>query len=140
MTWLLDTNIVSEVRKGDRCNPGVAHWWSKVDESDLYLSVMVIGEVRKGVESMRRRDPAQAAVIDRWLEGLRVIFAGRILPVSEAVAQEWGRMAALRPLPLPDALIAATARVHDLTLVTRDTNDIAGTGVRMFDPFRSESG
>ena len=140
MTWLLDTNVVSEVRKGDRCNPGVARWWSKVDEGDLYLSVIVIGEIRKGVESMRRRDPAQAAVIDRWLEDVRLTFAGRILPVSEAVAQEWGRMAALRPLPLPDGLIAATARVHDLTLVTRDTNDIAGTGVRTLDPFRSAVG
>ena len=135
MSFLIDTNIISEVRKGDRCDAAVAAWWAGVAEDDLWLSALVLGEIRKGVELARRRDPQKAAVLETWLSDVVSGFGDRVLPVDAAVAEEWGRMNAIRPVPVIDALLAATAKANDLTLVTRNEADVAGLGVEVLNPF-----
>lgn len=135
MTCLIDTNIISEVRKGDRCDPCVARWYASIRDEDLYLSVLVLGEIRKGVEQVRSRNPDQAVSLERWLKLVTEAFEDRILPVDQDVCDEWGRMNARRSLPTIDALLAATARVHHLTFVTRNVGDVADTGVNVLNPF-----
>lgn len=134
MTFLVDTNVVSEAR---RRNPdeGVRRWFAGTPGRDLFLSVLVIGEIRQGVERLRRRDPSQAGGLDRWLAQLRDEYVDRVLPVTVEVAEAWGRFNVPDPLPAVDGLLAATAHVHGLTLVTRNTADVARTGVRLLDPF-----
>ena len=136
MSFLLDTNVLSEIRKGNRGDARVATWFAAVAEGDLYLSVLVLGEIRQGVERLRPRDPAQAAALDRWLGQVSAGFAGRVLGIDAAVAAQWGRLGAIRPVPAIDALMAATALVHGLTLVTRNDRDVAGLGVAVLNPFR----
>lgn len=136
MSFLIDTNIISEVRKGDRCDAAVAAWWSGVAEDDLWLSALVLGEIRKGVELARRRDPQKAAVLETWLSDVVSGFGDRVLPVDASVAEEWGRMNAIRPVPVIDALLAATAKANDLTLVTRNEADVSGLGVEVLNPFQ----
>lgn len=135
MSFLLDTNVVSEARKRN-ADPNVRAWLASVPDPDLYLSALVIGEIRQGVERLRRRDPAQAAMYDAWLSTLLRDFADRIVPVTAEVAQEWGRLNVPDPLPVIDGLLAATAKVHGWTLVTRNTADLARVGVPLLDPFR----
>lgn len=135
MSFLIDTNIISEVRKGDRCDRAVAAWWAGLAEDDLWLSALVLGEIRKGVELARRRDPAKADALEAWLGDVIAGFADRVLPVDTAVAEEWGRMNAIRPAPVIDALLAATAKANGLTLVTRNTADVAGLDVDVLNPF-----
>ena len=135
MSFLIDTNIISEVRKGDRGDPGVAAWWTRVAEDDLWLSALVLGEIRKSVERARRRDPRKAEALEAWLGGVETGFGDRVLPVDIAVASEWGRMTAIRPVPVVDALLAATAKAHGLTLVTRNAADVTGLGVDVLNPF-----
>ncbi|MCC6007227.1 MAG: type II toxin-antitoxin system VapC family toxin [Rhodobacteraceae bacterium] len=135
MSFLIDTNIISELRKGARCDPGVATWWSSVAEEDLWLSALVLGGIRKGVELARRRDPGKAAALEAWLGEVVSGFGDRVLPIDTAVAEEWGRMSAARPAPVIDALLAATAKVNGLTLVTRNTADVAGLGAELLNPF-----
>ena len=137
MSFLIDTNIISEVRKGDRCDPAVADWWSGVAEDDLWLSALVLGEIRKGVELARRRDPTKAAALEAWLGDVIAGFGDRVLPVDTAVAEEWGRMNAVRPVPVVDALLAATAKTNGLTLVTRNGADVAGLDVEVLNPFEA---
>ena len=136
MTWLLDTNIVSELRKGERANPGLRAWFAGADEESLYTSVLVVGEIRRGIESIRRRDVPSALALDQWLAGLANGFADRILPVDQVVAEQWGRLNVPDPVPTVDGLLAATALTHGLTLVTRNTRDVARTGVPLLDPTR----
>jgi len=136
VSYLLDTNVVSELRKGKRRDPRVAAWFASVDEASLFLSVLVLGELRQGVERVRRRDPASAARLERWLDTLALRHADRLLPVDERVADLWGRLSVPDPLPAVDGLLAATALVHDLTLVTRNVRDVQPTGVRTHNPFR----
>ena len=135
MTFLIDTNVISEVRKGNRADPNVAAWWNGVAEDDIWLSPLVLGEVRKGVELARRRDPRRAEALETWLAELTSRFGDRILPVDTAVAEQWGRMNAIRPVPVIDALLAATAKANDLTLVTRNVADVAGVGADVLNPF-----
>ncbi len=135
MSFLIDTNIISEVRKGDRCDPAVATWWAGVAEDDLWLSSLVLGEIRKGVELARRRDPRKAETLETWLSDVIAGFGDRVLPVDTAVAEEWGRMNAVRPVPVIDALLAATAKANGLTLVTRNGADVAGLDVDVLNPF-----
>jgi predicted nucleic acid-binding protein len=135
VSFLLDTNVVSELRKGRRINAGVARWVASVDAEDLRLSVLVVGELRQGIERIRRRDPASAQRLDRWLLTMVDGFADRILPVDVRVADTWGTMNIPDPLPAVDGLLAATALVHDLTLVTRNTRHVNRTGVRLINPF-----
>lgn len=135
MNFLIDTNIISELRKGDRCDANVAAWFAGVMDAQLFLSVLVLGEIRRGAEILRRRDAIGASAIDRWLSQVRHAFVGRILPVDAAVADEWGRIGSTRTLPTTDGLLAATARVNGLTLVTRNTKDVKGLGADLLDPF-----
>lgn len=136
MSFLIDTNIISELRKGERCDAAVAAWWAGVAEDDLWLSALVVGEIRKGVELARRRDPRKAEVLETWLSDVLSGFGDRVLPVDATVAEEWGRMNAIRPVPVIDALLAATAKANDLTLVTRNEADVAGLGVAVLNPFQ----
>ena len=136
MNYLIDTNIISEVRKGSRCDPNVASWYEKIADANLYLSVLVLGEIRRGIERIRPKDNAQANAIENWLLAVDRAFAERILPVDRAVANEWGRLNASRPLPVIDGLLAATAKIHRMTLVTRNTADIGDMGVQILNPFK----
>lgn len=138
MSYLLDTNVISELRKGERADSNVAAWFADIADEEVFLSVLTIGEIRRGIESVRRRDPDSAAALDRWLALLSEAHADRILPVDRAIAEEWGRMNTPDPLPVVDGLLAATARVLSLTLVTRNIADVEGTGVELLDPFKRE--
>lgn len=135
MSYLLDTNVISELRKGERANPSVASWFADVADEEIFLSVLTIGEIRRGVESVRRRDPDSAAALDSWLARLNEIHHDRIVPVDRPIAGEWGRMNVPDQLPVVGGLLAATARILGLTLVTRNTADVEGTGVELLDPF-----
>jgi predicted nucleic acid-binding protein len=135
VNYLIDTNIISEVRKADRCDPKVSAWYASIGDDSLYLSVLVVGEIRKGIELARTKDPAQANALEKWLAAVIAAFGDRILQIDDAIAEEWGRMSAKRPVPTIDGLLAATAAVHDMTLVTRNTSDVANLGARILDPF-----
>ena len=135
MSLLLDTNIVSELRKGGRAHPRVLAWFESVNDFEIHLSVLAVGEIRRGIERVRAKDPKQATALDRWLQRLTRDHADRILPVDRRVAEQWGRFSAVRNGSPVDVLMAATAFVHELTLVTRNTRDIAWTGVACLNPF-----
>jgi predicted nucleic acid-binding protein len=136
MSYLLDTNILSEVRKGARCNPHVSAWYAAIADEDLFLSTLVLGEIRKGIELARGRDPAKAAALETWLGRVEAAFGNRVLGVDNAVAHRWGLMSALRPTSVVDCLMAATAAVNRLTLVTRNDRHVAGLGASILNPFR----
>ncbi|HEY8125650.1 MAG TPA: type II toxin-antitoxin system VapC family toxin [Methylocystis sp.] len=135
MNFLIDTNVISEFRKGARCDARVASWFASVIDEQLYLSMLTLGEIRRGAEKLRRRDVSGADALDRWLVDVERAFVGRILPVDNDVAEEWGRMSALRTAPVVDCLLAATAKANDLTLVTRNVRDVEGLGAIILDPF-----
>jgi predicted nucleic acid-binding protein len=135
MSYLIDTNIIVEVRKGNRCHPQVARWWASIADDELFLSVLVLGEIRKGIELARPRDPLKAVALEQWLDTVTLAFAGRILPIDQVVADEWGRLNAPHARPTIDSLLAATAKVYDLTLVTRNVADVQNTGARILNPF-----
>ena len=111
-------------------------WYASIGDEDLFLSTLVLGEIRKGVELARRRDPAKAAALERWLRDVEMAFDGRVLGIDNAVSDQWGRMSALRPVPAIDGLLAATALVNGLTLVTRNDRDVVGLGATVLNPFR----
>jgi hypothetical protein len=119
VSLLLDTNVLSELRKGARADPQLLAWVAGVADDEVHLSVLVEGELRRGIETIRRRDPRQAIALERWLARVVRDHAARILPVDDRVAEEWGRLAARRAASIVDTLMAATARVHGLVLVTR---------------------
>ncbi len=135
MNYLLDTNVISELRKGERGDPNVRRWFDAVPDETLFLSVLVIGELRTGVERRRRRDPQTAQVLEQWLNGIEQNFAERILPIDTPTGDQWGRLNGGDPLPCIDSLLAATAIRHDLILVTRNIKDTQSTGVRYLNPF-----
>jgi predicted nucleic acid-binding protein len=139
MNYLIDTNIISEVRKGTQCDPHVAAWYAAVDDGELYLSVLVLGEIRKGIERARAKLPAQAKALEDWLTTVTHSFAARILPIDKAAAEEWGRMSAKRPVSTIDALLAATAKVNGMILVTRNVTDVADLGADVLNPFEPRS-
>ena len=133
--YLVDTNVISEIRKGGRGDARVAAWYAATRDDDLFISVLVVGEIRKGVEHIRPRDPQKADTLERWLAELLHLFAERILPIDSRIADVWGQINAVRRVPVIDGLLAATARAHDMTLVTRNTSDVAGVGARLLNPF-----
>jgi predicted nucleic acid-binding protein len=140
VSYLIDTNIISEVRKGERCDPNVATWYAGVADDEIFLSTLVLGEIRKGVELARPRDPDKALALERWLRQVEAAFDGRVLGIDNAVCDKWGRMSAVRPIPVIDGLLAATAAVNGLTLATRNDHDIAGLGAAVLNPFRIGEG
>jgi predicted nucleic acid-binding protein len=138
VAYLLDTNVVSELRKTTP-NPHVLAWHRREVTADVYVSALVIGEIRQGIERVRPRDPRRAEALEQWLSGLIMLYRDRILPVTVEIAQEWGRLnVPPQPPPVVDGLMAATARVHRLTLVTRNVADVARTGAPVLDPFEPQ--
>jgi toxin FitB len=138
VSYLLDTNVVSEIRK-KAPDPGISAWFASVAAENLFLSVLVVGEIRQGIERLARRDQAQAEIFEHWLSRLVRAYGDRIVPVTARVAEAWGRLDVPDPVPVVDGLMAATALVHDWTLVTRNASDVASTGVRFLDPFAAGS-
>jgi predicted nucleic acid-binding protein len=136
--FLVDTNIISEIRKGDRAHPNVALWVARTRAEEIGTSVLVLAEIRRGIELKRRRDPGQAKSLDRWFLKMRAGLGERVLPVDEPIAEAWAILAVPDPLPLIDGLLAATVKVRGLTLVTRNVADIAATGVPVFNPFNAD--
>jgi hypothetical protein len=137
LKYLVDTNVVSEIGKGERCDRNVAAWYAAVDPDVLSLSVLVIGEIRDGIERLRTRDPARACLLERWLLLVVDLFADRIVGVDRRIAESWGRLNARTRLPTVDGLMAATALVHQLVVVTRNARDFVGAGVQVFNPFEA---
>lgn len=135
MSFLLDTNVISECRKSRNVDPGVAAWMLSVPDERLFLSVIVMGELRKGAESKQPRDPAAAQALRNWLASLEVVYGPRILPFERHDADTWGRMSAMRPLPAVDSMLAATAKARGLVFVTRNVRDVEGLGVDLLNPF-----
>jgi toxin FitB len=134
MSYLLDANVVSELRKRAP-DPHVLAWYETVQGTQLFLSVVTLGEIRMGVERAWRKDPAKAAALENWLTRLETSYGDRIVPVDRAVADAWARMSVPDPVPIIDGLLAATASVRDWTLVTRDVADVRRAGVRLLNPF-----
>jgi len=133
--YLLETNVISETRK-IRADPAVLTFLGAADVAALFLSVLTLGELRKGVAARRRIDPVTADQLGTWVAGIETTYADRVLPVDTSVARIWGELSAGRSLPAIDTLIAATAMVHGLTLVTRNTRDVELTGVPVIDPWQ----
>ena len=136
--FLLDTNVVSELRKIrlGKANRSVAKWADSVDAADLFLSALTIQELEMGVLLAERRDPSQGAIFRAWLNGhVLSAFNGRVLPVDIAVAQRSARLHVPDPRPVRDALIAGTALVHGMTVVTRNVADFEPTGVLILNPW-----
>jgi predicted nucleic acid-binding protein len=139
--YLLDTNVVSELRKvrAGKADPNVARWADRVDAGELYLSVITVQELEIGVLLVERRDPVQGAMLRSWLnDHVLPAFAGRILPVDTVVALRSARLHVPDPHPVRDGLIAATALVHGMTVVTRNVEDFAGAGAKVLNPWRGD--
>lgn len=135
MSWLLDTNVVSELRKGYKADSFVRSWAQRTCKDRQAISVLTLGEIRKGIEQLRGKDSHQAETLDLWLLDLTQRYKEDILPVCEAVSDEWGRLNMKRTLPVIDGLLAATARVYGLTIATRNISDFEGVGVTVVNPF-----
>lgn len=135
MEYLCDTMVLSEWRKRGRCNSKVAAWFGSVSAERIYVSVITLGEIRRGIESLKARDPQAAHHLDRWLKLLPGTYEGRVLGVTEPIAERWGRITPREPLGAADGLIAATALHHDLTVATRNLTDFARSGAKLFDPW-----
>ncbi len=133
--YLLDTNILSELRKVERCDAGVRQWIGEVASEELFVSVLVLGEIRRGIERIRQRDEPQARALEKWLRWVASEFADRLLPVDEKIADQWGCLGVRQPVPVLDALLAATAIAHDLTVVSRDEDGFRNTGAQVINPF-----
>ena len=138
--YLLDTNVISEVRRRDRCDENVAAWFASISENEPFLSVLTLGEIRKGIVLLQDRDPSQAEALEDWLTHVKRNYAGRILSVNADISEVWGQMHYTRNVPVVDGLLAATAEVHDLTLVTRNIEHVQGLGASLLNPFEPATG
>ena len=136
MGYLIDSNVLSELRKPKRAEQ-VASWFRAIPPSSLFTSVLVMAELRRGSLLIRRRDTASADRLDGWISDLWAAFEDRVLPISSAVADQWAELMVPDPISVIDGLLAATALAHDLTLVTRNTKDVARSGAKLLDPFAS---
>ncbi len=134
MKYLLDTNVLSEARR-PQGDTRVKEWLASVPAGDLYISALVVGEIRRGIGRLKRRDPDQARVYEAWLGTVLNEYADRIISVDAEIADEWGRMSVPDPIPVVDGLMAATAKVRGMTFITRNTADVERTGVRALNPF-----
>ena len=134
MSYLLDTNVISEIRKRAP-DPRVLAWYQSLSAAEIFISALSIGEISQGIERLRRKDQEQADLLERWLHGLRRSYADHIVGVDPAAAEEWGRMNVPDPLPVIDGLLAATAKAHGWTLVTRNTVDLARSGAALVNPW-----
>lgn len=135
--YLLDTNVISELRKGGRANHGVTAFFATLAAEDIYLSVVTIGEIRRGLENVRARgDREQAGRLEAWLDKVVTDFSDRILEFDLDCAQVWGKLMSPHPQHPIDKQIAASALIYDLTVVTRNTDDFVSSGVRSLNPFR----
>jgi len=134
--YLFDTNILSETWK-PKANPSVIAFLQSTEPSSVFISVLTIGELRKGISAMRLRDsdPNAATRLAAWVDGLELSFADRILGIDTATARLWGEWSGERPRPVVDTLLAATAVLNDLTLVTRNLRDVRGIPVKLLDPW-----
>lgn len=135
MSFLLDTNVLPELRKGRRCHPNVERWIGTVDDLEIHTSVVVLGELKQGIERVRPKNARFAGELERWLTRLIASMGKRILPVDQAVALAWGVVSAPRPVPPIDGLLAATAMVHGYTIFTRNVKHLADLGARYLNPF-----
>ena len=134
--YLLDTNVVSELRKGVRANPGLMAFFAELRAEEVYLSVQTIGELRRGVENIRGRgDLQQADRLEAWLDALVSDHALRILDFDLECAQIWGKLMSPNPQHPIDKQIAAIGLIYDLTVVTRNPADFQSSGVRLLNPF-----
>lgn len=131
--YLLDTNVLSETRK-KQPDPGVLAFLEAVDSSSLFISVLTIGELRKGVAALMRKDRASARSLAAWVEGLEFGFADRLIAIDAAIARLWGEWSGDRPRPVIDTLLAATAAQNSLVFVTRNTQDVDGLPVKLHNP------
>jgi predicted nucleic acid-binding protein len=132
---LVDTNVVSELKRGRNAAPAVTAWFAAVPAEQIFTSVVVLGEVRRGIELLARRDKAQAEMLERWYASMRQQLGTRVLPVDEPVMMMWSRISVPDPLPAYDGLIAATALVNSMTVATRNTADFRRVGVTVVDPW-----
>lgn len=137
MSFLLDTNVVSELRKRTP-DSNVMAWFEQADQSDLYLSVLTLGELTKGIAKLGQTEPEAAASLDHWLKGIEQLFLERVIPIDTPTARVWGEFNAGAPLPVIDSLLAATAKVHGFTLVTRNVKDVAATGISVVNPWNHD--
>ncbi len=135
MSYLIDTDVIVEIRR-PQPDRGVVGWWERVSAQELFLSAVTIGELQRGVERLRQRgDDAAADRLHDWLGGIVARFADRILPVTSAVTSAWARQDSTQPIPVLDGLIAATASVNGLVVVTRRSGDVAMAGARVLNPY-----
>lgn len=140
MSYLLDTNVLSELRKGRRCDPNVKAWAESTIGKRHCISVLSLGEIRKGIELLRRKAPDQCAAFERWLATLEQEYGKRdIIPITDNIADTWGKLTAASTLPAIDSLIAATAIEYDLTVVTRNNRDFERTGAEVLNPFEEHA-
>lgn len=133
--YLLDTIVISELRKRERADSHVREWFEANAEAEFWLSVLVVAELRRGVELVRRRDEDAASTLMAWLESTVTDYADRILPITNEIGQRWAVLSVPDPLPVIDGLLAATALEHSLALVTRNVDDVSRTGVALINPF-----
>jgi toxin FitB len=138
MGFLIDTNVLSELRKGSKMDKNVRKWFDGVPSDDIYLSTLVIGEVRHGIELLRRRDSKTAIRLDTWLAEVQKDTGNRILPITNEISEQWGRFGVPDPVSVVDGLMAATAMVHGHILVTRNVRDVEQTGVSFINPFNQK--
>lgn len=134
MTYLLDTDVVAELRKPDP-DPHVLAWYSTVTSAEIFISALTIGEIRLGIERLRRIDTGLADLLEQWVRGLHAGYGDHIIDVDAAAAEEWGRLSVPDPLPVIDGLLAASAKIRGWTLVTRNTAHVVRSGVALLNPF-----
>lgn len=137
LQYLLDTNVLSETRKR-QADERVISFLSTAEPSALYISVLTLGELRKGVALKRLSDPDSAKKLSNWVDGLEFSFADRVLGINAPIAALWGELSAQRPRSVVDTLLAATALVHELTFVTRNTSDVRDIQVKLLDPWNEK--